>query len=339
MANINRRWLLTSRPAGKVSATDFTYDEQPFSPPALEDGQVLVRTAMFACAPTMRNWMNEPGKSYRASVNLGEPVLGVAGGYVEQSRHPRFPVGSKITGVLRWQDYMVITPDVDIHPVLSVPDDVSLEDAMGVLGVNAMTAYFGLLRVGDPKPGETVVVSAAAGSTGSVVAQIARIKGARVIGIAGGAAKCQRLIDELKLDAAVDYKNENVSQRLAELCPNGVDVFFDNVGGDILQAVMDNIAVHGRVVVCGQIAAYDSEDTAPGPRDMMKVVYWRVRIQGFVLGDFAQDAEIAREDLRRWRDAGELVYRSDIRDGFARLPDTFLDLFTGRNDGALLVRS
>ncbi|MFD1611434.1 NADP-dependent oxidoreductase [Sphingomonas tabacisoli] len=339
MANSNRRWLLRSRPEGKLKVDDFALDEQPFEEPELQDGEVLVRTGMFSCAPTMRNWMNDPSRSYRASVGLGEPVIGVAGGYVEKSRHPRFPVGSKVTGVLGWEDYRLLAPDRDPHPVLAVPDDVSLEDAMGVLGANAMTAYFGLLRVGDPKPGETVVVSAAAGSTGSVAAQIARIKGCRVIGIAGGAAKCARLTEELRLDAAIDYKKEDVSERLRELCPNGIDLFFDNVGGDILQAVMDNIAVFGRVVVCGQIAAYDSADTAPGPRDMMKVVYWRVRIEGFVLGDFAKDADMARADLKRWRDEGQLVYRTDVRSGFEALPRTFLDLFSGNNDGALLVRS
>lgn len=339
MANVNRRWLLARRPQGRVSEDDFAFDEQPYELPELADGEVLVRTKVFSCAPTMRNWMNEPGRSYRASIGLGEPIIGVAAGIVERSRHPRFPAGSKIAAVMRWEDFCIVRPDSSPTPVLRVPDDAAIEDALGIFGLNALTAYFGMLRVGEPRPGETVVVSAAAGSTGSVAAQVARNVGCRVIGIAGGADKCARLIDELGLDAAIDYKNEDVSARLAALCPNGVDVFYDNVGGDILQAVMDNIAVHGRIAVCGQVAAYDSDTPAAGPRDMMKLVYWRVRIQGFVMGDFAHDADAALADLRRWRDEGRLVYRTDIRDGFGKLPRAFLDLFTGANDGALLVRS
>lgn len=339
MTPINRRWLLARRPQGKAQLADFAYDEQPFAPPDLADGQVLVRTRVFSCAPTMRNWMNEPGRSYRASIGLGDPIIGVSAGEVIASRHPRFPVGSGVSAVMRWQDFTVLTPDTSATPVLPVPDGMPMEDALGVFGMNSLTAYFGMLRVGEPKPGETVVVSGAAGSTGSVAAQVARNIGCRVIGIAGGAEKCARLVDELGLDAAIDYKSENVAARLKALCPEGVNVFYDNVGGEILQAVMENVAVHARIAVCGQVAAYDSDQPAPGPRDMMKLVYWRVRMQGFVMGDYAQDAPAALAQLRQWRDEGRLVYRTDLRQGFDQLPGAFLDLFTGGNDGALLVRS
>lgn len=339
MTPINRRWLLARRPQGKAQLADFAYDEKPFAPPDLADGQVLVRTRVFSCAPTMRNWMNEPGRSYRASIGLGDPIIGVSAGEVIASRHPRFPVGSGVSAVMRWQDFTVLTPDTSATPVLRVPDGMTMEDALGVFGMNSLTAYFGMLRVGEPKPGETVVVSGAAGSTGSVAAQVARNIGCRVIGIAGGAEKCARLVDELGLDAAIDYKSENVAARLKALCPEGVNVFYDNVGGEILQAVMENVAVHARIAVCGQVAAYDSDQPAPGPRDMMKLVYWRVRMQGFVMGDYAQDAPAALAQLRQWRDEGRLVYRTDLRQGFDQLPGAFLDLFTGGNDGALLVRS
>ena len=339
MTPINRRWLLARRPQGKAQLADFAYDEKPFAPPDLADGQVLVRTRVFSCAPTMRNWMNEPGRSYRASIGLGDPIIGVSAGEVIASRHPRFPVGSGVSAVMRWQDFTVLTPDTSATPVLRVPDGMTMEDALGVFGMNSLTAYFGMLRVGEPKPGETVVVSGAAGSTGSVAAQVARNIGCRVIGIAGGAEKCARLVDELGLDAAIDYKSENVAARLKALCPEGVNVFYDNVGGEILQAVMENVAVHARIAVCGQVAAYDSDQPAPGPRDMMKLVYWRVRIQGFIMGDYAQDAPAALAQLRQWRDEGRLVYRTDLRQGFDQLPGAFLDLFTGGNDGALLVRS
>lgn len=339
MTQTNRRWLLARRPQGKATTGDFAYDEQPFTPPDLADGQVLVRTKVFSCAPTMRNWMNAPGRSYRASIGLGEPIIGVAAGVVEASRHPKFPVGCGISAVMRWEDYTVLTPDASPTPVLKVPEGMALEDALGIFGLNSLTAYFGMTRVGEPKPGETVVVSGAAGSTGSVAAQVARNLGCRVIGIAGGAAKCARLVQELGLDGAIDYKSENVAARLKDLCPNGVDVFYDNVGGEILQAVMENVAVHARIAVCGQVAAYDSDQPAPGPRDMMKLVYWRVRIQGFVMGDYAQDSDAALAQLRQWRDEGRLTYRTDLREGFGQLPGAFLDLFTGGNDGALLVRS
>lgn len=339
MTKVNRRWLLARRPQGKATTDDFAYDEGPFAMPDLAEGQILVRTRVFSCAPTMRNWMNEPGRSYRASIGLGEPIIGVAAGIVEASRNPRFPVGCGVSAVMRWEDYSVLTPDTAPVPVLRVPDGMTLEDALGIFGLNSLTAYFGMLRVGNPTPGETVVVSGAAGSTGSVAAQVARNIGCRVIGIAGGAAKCARLVQELGLDAAIDYKSENVSARLKALCPDGVDVFYDNVGGDILQAVMDNVAVHARIAVCGQVAAYDSDQPAPGPRDMMKLVYWRVRMQGFVMADHAHDAPAALDQLRTWRDEGRLVYRTDLREGFGQLPKAFLDLFTGGNDGALLVRS
>ncbi|WP_323039020.1 NADP-dependent oxidoreductase [Gemmobacter sp.] len=339
MTQINRRWLLARRPQGKATVDDFAYDEQPFTPPDLADGQVLVRTRVFSCAPTMRNWMNEPGRSYRASIGLGDPIIGIAAGEVLASRHPRFPVGCSISAVMRWEDYTVLTPDTSPTPVLRVAEGVTPVDALGIFGLNSLTAYFGMLRVGEPKPGETVVVSGAAGSTGSVAVQVARNIGCRVIGIAGGAAKCARLVEELGLDGAIDYKSENVSARLKELCPDGVNVFYDNVGGEILQAVMENVAVHARIAVCGQVAAYDSDQPAPGPRDMMKLVYWRVRIQGFVMGDYAHDSDAALAQLRQWRDEGRLTYRTDLRDGFDKLPGAFLDLFTGGNDGALLVRS
>lgn len=339
MNQINRRWVLARRPQGRATEADFAWQEQPFTAPDLAEGEVLVRTRVFSCAPTMRNWMNAPGRSYRASIGLGEPIIGVAAGQVLATRNPRFSVGSGIAAVMRWEDFVVLRPDASPTPVLPVPEGQSLVDALGVFGLNSLTAYFGMTRVGQPKPGETVVVSGAAGSTGSVAAQVARNLGCRVIGIAGGAAKCARLLDELGLDAAIDYKAEDVSARLAALCPDGVDVFYDNVGGPILQAVMDNVAVHARIAVCGQVAAYDSDQPAPGPRDMMKLVYWRVRIQGFVMGDFVHDAEAALAQLRAWHAQGRLSYRTDLRHGFDQLPRAFLDLFTGANDGALLVAS
>ena len=338
MTRLNRQWLLASRPSGRVKLADFRMHAEPMPEAQLKPGQILVRNLVFHLAPTMRNWLNDPSRSYRASVGIGEPIIGPGGAQVVESANARWPVGTRLTCVSRWQNFSVLEPDSSPTPVIATPASVSTIDALGVLGLNSLTAYMGIIKVGRPQPGETVVVSAAAGSVGSMAVQIAKLLGCRVIGIAGGARKCRWLLDVCKLDGAIDYKSENVSARIAALCPNGVDVFFDNVGGDILHAIMDNIAAYGRVAVCGQISAYDSDLPAPGPKDMMRVVYQRVRIQGFVLGDFPNDIESARADLRRWVAEGRIVHRDDLREGFETLPAAFLDLFSGRNTGTLMVK-
>jgi NADPH-dependent curcumin reductase CurA len=334
----NRQWVLVSRPSGSVKLSDFALRTDAMAEPDLAPGQILVRNLVFHLAPTMRNWMNDPKRSYRAAVGIGESIIGPGGGQVVRSNHPRWPVGTRLSFVSRWQNYTVLEPDRSPTPVIATPSSLSTMDALGALGLNSLTAYVGVINVGQPKPGETVVVSAAAGSVGSMAAQIAKVLGCRVVGLAGGQDKCRWLVDACGLDAAIDYKHENVSERLAALCPKGVDVFFDNVGGDMLHAVMDNVAPFARIAVCGQISAYDSNLPAPGPRDMMRIVYQRVRIQGFVLGDFPNDIEKARADLARWIAEGKIVHRADIRQGFENLPGAFLDLFRGQNEGTLLVK-
>ncbi|HET9960391.1 MAG TPA: NADP-dependent oxidoreductase, partial [Polyangiaceae bacterium] len=253
----NRQWLLKTRPHGALSLDNFEFRDQEMPEPELASGQILVKNLLFTCAPTMRNWLNAPGNSHR-TVNPGTPILGPGGSEVIKSNHPRFPVGTRVTLLSRWEDYSVLEPDASPTPVIAHSSDVGLSQAMGILGLNSCTAYFGLLSVGQAKAGETVVVSAAAGSVGSMVVQIAKITGCHVVGIAGGGEKCRLVVDEFGADAAIDYKHENVAVRLGELCPRGIDVFFDNVGGEILDAVMDNIAFKGRIAVCGQVSAYDS---------------------------------------------------------------------------------
>ncbi|ATE64648.1 NADP-dependent oxidoreductase [Rhizorhabdus dicambivorans] len=334
---LNRQWLLAARPQGKLKLGDFEYRETPFAIPDLEPGEILLNNRVFACAPTMRNFMNPPGRSYRASVPLGTPVTGVVGAEVIASNNPDYPVGTQVNTVARWEDYSLLNPAKTEVPVYPIEGDIDLMEMMGPLSLNSLTAYYGLFGIGKPAPGETVVVSGAAGSVGTMACQFARIHGCRVIGIAGGPEKCAWLLDTLGVDGAIDYKGEDVSARLRELCPDGVDVFFDNVGGEILDAVMENIAPRGRIAVCGQVSAYNSDDPAPGPRDMMKLVYWRVRIEGFVLGDFADGVAAARQTIRQWFREGKLVARQDIRHGFAKLPESFLDLFEGANEGSLLV--
>lgn len=332
----NRQWILAKRPVGTASVSDFALREVPEPDAgALKPGQILMRNEVFLHAPTMRNWMDEPSNSLYPSVDLGAPMLATSGGTVLASQNPRFPAGSRVTAISFWEDLSVV--DADIMPVRLVGDDLSLLDAMGAVGVNALTAYMGVTKVGRPKAGETAVVSGAAGSTGSVAGQILRILGCRVIGIAGGAAKCERLVSELGFDAAIDYRSEDVEARLRELAPSGIDVFYDNVGGDILQAAVENIAKFGRIVLCGQIAGYNGSVPVPGPRNMMRLVYGSVTVQGFLLGDYEADIPAARDQLLAWMRSGELRHREDVRSGFNNLPATFGDLFTGSNDGTLIV--
>lgn len=335
----NRQWVLASRPQGQLRLTDFAWHEEALQPPALEDGELLVHNRYFLCAPTIRNFLNPPGRSYRASVPIGAPISGVVGSEVVASRDPAYPVGSRVTTIARWEDYSRLNPGRVEVPVYRVADDVSLEEMMGPLSLNSLTAYYGLHGIGSIRSGDTVVVSAAAGSVGSMACQIARIAGCRVIGIAGGAAKCDWLREALRVDGAIDYKADDVPARLAELCPQGVDMYFDNVGGAILDAVMDQMAVHGRVAVCGQLSAYDSDEPARGRFDMMKVVYRRIRIEGFVLGDYAAQVDAARAQLRAWLRAGQIHCRVDLRHGMRNLPSVFLDLFKGANEGTLLVEN
>lgn len=334
----NRQWLLKSRPEHTLSLDHFKYREQPFQRPRLASGQVLVRNLVFSCAPTIRNWLNAAERSYRAPVGIGDPIAGPACAQVVTSAHERFAPGSLLIGVCRWEDYSVIEPDHAFAPVLSVPDGMTPTDALGLFGLNSLTAYFGLLRIGRPRPGETAVISGASGAVGSMAVQLAKLNGCRVIGIAGGRQKCAWLLNAYRVDGAIDYKSDDVSAALTTLAPGGVDVFFDNVGGELLQTVTEHMAVHGRIVVCGQISSYDSDRPAPGPRDMMRVVYGRLLIQGFVLGDFLHEVDSARAELVRCFEAGKIFRHEDVRDGFAVLPAAFIDLFSGANRGALLVR-
>jgi NADPH-dependent curcumin reductase CurA len=302
---------------------------------SLSAGQILVHHSVFLHAPTMRNWMDTPGNNYYPSVDLGSPMLATSAGKVIASADDRFPPGTRVTTIGFWQDYSII--DATVMPVRPVRDDMTLVEAMGPVGMNALTAYMGMIEVGQPQAGETVVVSGAAGSTGSVAGQIARILGCRVIGIAGSPDKCAYLVEELGFDAAIDYRVEDVQVRMAALAPGGIDVFFDNVGGSILQAAVENIAKFGRIVLCGQISGYDGSTPIPGPSNMMRLVYGSVRMQGFLLGDYEAKIPAARDQLWEWVVSGQLRHREDIRRGFENLPTTFGDLSRGANEGTLLV--
>ena len=337
MNEVNRQWLLKQRPQGALSLEDFEYHEADMPEGELEPGAVLVRNVVFLCAPTMRNWMDPPGNSLYPSVSLGHPIMAPAVGRVVASAAPDLPVGSRVFTISTWQDYAKISTSALRRPTL-LADGITFVEGMGRFGLNPMTAYFGLLEIGQPQKGETLVVSGAAGSTGSTVAQIGKIKGLTVIGIAGGKAKCDWLTGECGIDDAIDYKSEDVAARLGQLCPDGIDVFYDNVGGDILQAAIDNMAPFGRIVLCGQISSYDSSDSPEGPRNMMRLVYGAIRMQGFLCGHYAARFGEAVAALREWAAAGRLVHREDLRTGFENLPRAFSALFDGSNAGTLLVQ-
>ena len=329
----NRQWLLARRPQGMISPADFTWTESPVPTPA--DREVLVKNLWLSCDPTQRGWI--AGDTYLPAVKIGEVVRSFAVGRVIESKHPRFQKDQLVQGLFGWQDYACVAPGTPSAPS-PVPPGVPIETAMSALGLTGITAYFGLLEIGRPAAGETVVVSGAAGATGSVVGQIAKVHGCRVIGIAGGAEKCKRLTAELGFDAAIDYKSENVGERLKELCPKGINVFFDNVGGDILDAALSRLALRGRVVLCGAISRYNDSTLSPGPKNYVNLVTRRGRMEGFIVLDYMARAGEAVTALSQWLNEGKLKDRVDVQHGLENAPAALARLFKGENDGKQLVK-
>jgi NADPH-dependent curcumin reductase CurA len=316
-----------------VSREDFTWVEDG-RVPSPQDGEVLVRNLWLSCDPTQRGWMAID--TYLPVVKIGEVMRSFAVGKVIESRHPKFRTGQLVQGLFGWQDYACVKPGTSSAPA-PVPEGVPIETAMSALGVTGITAYFGLLDVGRPKPGETVVVSGAAGATGSVVGQIAKIHGCHAIGIAGGAEKCRWLVEEYGFEAAIDYKHEEVPKRLKELCPKGIDVFFDNVGGDILDAALARLAMRGRVVLCGAIARYNDSAPAPGPKNYLNLLVQRGRMEGFIVLDYMPRAGEAIAALSGWLKEGRLKDRVDVQHGLENAPAALARLFKGENRGKQLV--
>jgi NADPH-dependent curcumin reductase len=332
MTRTNRKWLLAERPAGSDFERCFRLSEEP-APEDLADGEILVRNLVFSIDPTQRGWIARD--SYLPAVKVGDVMRSITAGRVEQSRNPDYAAGDLVAGMFGWQDYAVVR--ADSRPTKLLPG-VPLELAMSVLGVTGITAYFGMLDVGRPKAGETVVVSGAAGATGSVAAQIARIQGCRVVGIAGGKDKCDWLVRKARFDAAIDYKSEDVSTRLRETCPSGIDVYFDNVGGDILDAALAQLAMRGRVVLCGAIATYNDAELRPGPKNYLNLLVKRGRMEGFIVLDYMARAAEAVMPLWGWVQSGEIAYEVDVQRGFENAPRALKRLFLGENTGKQLVR-
>ncbi len=325
----NRQWLLRSRPVGMVKESDFELHEAPWPEPA--PGQLLVRNRWLAFEPAMRGWM-EDRPNYIPPVPIGDVMRGVAVGEVVDSKLEGYARGDLVSGMTGWQEFAL--GDGGLR---KLPPGTDPGLALSVLGITGITAYFGLLEVGNLREGDVVVVSGAAGATGSVAGQIARRKGCRVVGIAGGPQKCAWLTDKAHFDAAIDYKNEDVGARLSELCPDGIDVFFDNVGGPVLDEVLARIARGARIVVCGAISRYNAEEPPPGPRNYYRIVAQRGRMQGFVVLDFLARAGEAMADLSAWVADGSIAWEVDAQKGFENAPKTLLRLYTGANIGKQLL--
>jgi NADPH-dependent curcumin reductase CurA len=316
-----------------VEPSNFELLESAIPEPA--EGEFLVRNLYLSLDPAMRVWMVD-APSYVPPVEIGDVMRGACVARVEESRHPDYAPGETVLGIFGWQDYSVSDGGGAI-PVNKIPDGVPPTMPLGVLGITSLTAYFGLKEIAKPKAGETVAVSGAAGATGSVTGQLAKIWGCRVVGIAGGSKKCDWLTNELGFDGAIDYRSENVSGRLRELCPGGADVFWDNVGGEILEAALANLAMGARIVLCGAISNYNAPQPT-GPRNYMNLLVRRARMEGFVVFDYLSRTDEAMAELVPLVMEGKIRHREDVREGLEAAPAALVDLYSGDNRGKLLVK-
>lgn len=329
---INHQFRLAARPQGLPKPSDWHYTEEPMAD--IQEGEILIKVLYISVDPAMRGWVRE-AKSYIEPVNIGEVMRALGLGRVVASKHAKFAVGDYVSGMFGVQEYAVsngkqvskIDPKIAPLPVY-----------LSALGMVGMTAYFGLLDVGKPKSGDTVVVSGAAGATGSLVGQIAKLKGCRVIGIAGGAEKCNYLTQTLGFDAAIDYKSADLRSALQQHCPQGIDIYFDNVGGDILDTALGLLAQHARVVLCGAISQYNNTGAIKGPTNYLSLLFNRASMQGFIVFDYAQRYSEAIPEMAAWLAAGKIKSHEDIVQGLETFPDTLLKLFKGENVGKLMIQ-
>ncbi len=333
MTTTNHQFRLAARPVGNVKRSDFNLVEENLRDPA--EGEVVIKTQYISLDPAMRGWMNESKNSYMPPVAIDEVMRAIAVGQVIASKNPKFAVGEHVSGILGVQEYAVSNGQGlnKVDPKLA-----PLPIYLSTLGMPGMTAYFGLLEVGSVQAGDTVVVSGAAGAVGSVVGQIAKIKGARVVGIAGGADKCSYLVDELGFDAAIDYKSEDLSAALKKHCPDGINVYFDNVGGEMLDAALAQLAHGARVVICGAISQYNNTTAIKGPANYLNLMVKRATMKGVMVSDFYPRAAEAAMVMAGWLMSGKLKSREDIVEGFNSFPETFQMLFTGANNGKLVLK-
>ena len=332
MSQQNRSIHLASRPHGAPTPENFRLQSAALPEPA--EGQLLLRTLYLSLDPYMRGRMSE-GPSYAPPMAVGEVMVGGTVSRVVQSRHPDYQPGDLVLGASGWQEYALS----DGKGLLRLaPDMPNPSHALGVLGMPGLTAYFGLLEVGKPKAGDVLVVSAASGAVGAVVGQIGRINGCRVIGVAGNDEKCAYVVDDLGFDAAINYKTQDVTAEFGRLCPDGIDVYFDNVGGPVLDAVFENLAKGARIAICGQISQYNAIDPPQGPRNIGNLLRTQSTAQGLMVTNYELQHEVGRARLAEWVRDGQLKYREDVVDGFENAPAAFIGLLRGENFGKRLVK-
>ncbi len=331
----NRRYLLRNRPSGRIDADTFELDEQPV--PAVGEGQALVRVDWISIDPTNRIWIKDI-PTYLPPVGIGEVMRAGGLGEVIASNNPNYAVGQTVQGLLGWQEYAVVSDETLVFPV-DVGEGVSPSAYLGALGTTGLTAWVGIHDIAKPQPGETVVVSAAAGAVGSMAGQLAKAHGARVVGIAGGPEKCALLTDRLGFDAAVDHRADDWAAQLAAATPNGIDIDFENVGGDIMDAIFARLNMHSRVALCGLISGYNSADPPPGPRAFANLLLQRTTLQGFIIFDHFDRFPEAMGDIAGLIAEGRLTPLETVVEGFEALPTAINMLFDGGNVGKLVVKT
>jgi NADPH-dependent curcumin reductase CurA len=331
MAQTNRRWIYAQAPAGAIETSNFTLNETPAPQPA--EGEALIRTTMLSIDPASRAWM--AGATYRSKLEPGDVMAGWGLGEVVESRAAALKPGDLVSGEFGWQQFIAVPAQhLTKHDPRHRPEHI-----LSVYGITGLTAYFGLLDVGKPRPGETVLVSAAAGAVGNIAGQIAKIAGCRVIGTAGGAEKCEWLKRDLGFDAALAYKAGGIYRQLKAAAPEGIDVYFDNTGGDVISAALSRMNIGGRIACCGNVSQYDTATPAGGPAGVPGLlVTKRIRMEGFIVMDFYGRRRQAEETLARWVEEGRLNPAIDIVDGFENMPAALTGMFAGKNRGKLLVR-
>lgn len=332
LSSMNTQIKLAQRPIGLPTKETFSIEKNPIPVPA--EGEVLLKTKYISLDPAMRGWIND-ARSYIPPVEIGAVMRAGTVSEVVESKHPKYAVGDILVGNAGVQEY-IATDAKGYHSVDPRIGDLPL--FLGTLGMPGFTAYFGLLRIGEPKAGETVLVSGAAGAVGSVVGQIAKIKGCRVVGIAGGPEKCKYIVDELGFDAAIDYKAGTLRADMKRTCPNGIDVYFDNVGGEILNTALTRINMHARIVICGAISQYNNTTAPVGPSNYLSLLVSRARMQGMVVFDYAKDYGVAAKDMGTWLAEGKMKSREDVYEGIENFHETFLRLFSGEKMGKLVLK-
>jgi len=332
----NHQVRLASRPVGLPTRDNWRFTTEPVAEPG--PGGVLVKTLYLSLDPAMRGWMNE-GKSYIPPVEIGAVMRAGGVGKVIASNNPAFAVGDYVNAGLDVQEYCLI-PEAQIKRsgMFKIDPRLGLTSWLNVLGMPGMTGYFGLMDVGQPKAGDTVVVSGAAGAVGQTVGQIAKLKGCRVVGIAGGKAKCDWVVKELGFDACIDYKAGDVKAGLKEHCPKGVDIYFDNVGGDILDAVLTRITRGARIIICGAISQYNNTTPVKGPANYLSLLVNRARMEGIVVFDYADRYPVAIAEMAGYLKEGKMKSKEDVVDGLENFPETLLKLFNGENFGKLVLQ-